>query len=82
MEKNSIAITLKEILCSILEHENFEIKNELKAKDVDGWDSLSHMLIISEIEKKFDIKFKLKELNKINNLGNLLELIKSKIVEK
>ena len=39
------------------------------------------MLIISEIEKKFDIKFKLKELNKINNLGNLLQLIESKIVE-
>ena len=31
MEKKSISKTLKEILCSILEHENFEIKNELKA---------------------------------------------------
>ena len=40
------------------------------------------MLIITEIERKFAIQFKLKELNKLNNLGSLLKLINSKIVNK
>lgn len=82
MEKKDIIIKIKDILVSILEHENFEMVDELEAKNVDGWDSLSHMLIITEIEKKFSIQFKLKELNKLNNLGNLLNLINSKIVNK
>ena len=82
MEKKDIIIKIREILVSILEHENFEMVDELEAKNVDGWDSLSHMLIITEIEKKFAIQFKLKELNKLNNLGSLLKLIKSKIVNK
>ena len=82
MEKKDISIKIKEILVSILEHENFEMVDELEAKNVDGWDSLSHMLIITEIEKQFAIQFKLKELNKLNNLGSLLNLINSKIVNK
>tara|TARA_Y100001933_G_C18620793_1_gene406276 strand:+ start:207 stop:455 length:249 start_codon:yes stop_codon:yes gene_type:complete len=82
MEKKEIIKIIREILVSILGHENFEMIEELEAKDVDGWDSLSHMLIITEIENQFEIQFKLKELNKLNNLGSLLQLIRLKIVNK
>jgi acyl carrier protein len=40
---------------------------------------LTHMLIITEVEKRFNIKFKLKELNKLQNIGSLLELVHSKV---
>jgi acyl carrier protein len=60
---------IKGILINVLKHENFEIKDELSATDVEGWDSLTHMLIITDIEELFGVKFKLKELNKLNNLG-------------
>jgi acyl carrier protein len=54
------------------------MKDELSAAEVDGWDSLTHMIIITEIEKKFQISFKLKELNKLSNLGSLINLIQLK----
>jgi acyl carrier protein len=79
MERNEIIEKIKTILVTILKHENFEMKDELSAADVAGWDSLTHMVIITEIEKSFQVKFKLKELNKLNNLGNLIELIQSKL---
>jgi acyl carrier protein len=79
MERNEIVDKLKGLLVSILKHENFEMKDELTAAQVDGWDSLTHMIIITEIEKTFQIKFKLKELNKLSNLGSLIELIQSKV---
>lgn len=79
MEKNTIMAKLKEILTEVLEHNNFEIVDDLTAKDVDGWNSLSHMMIISEIEKKFDIKFKLRDLNKLNNIGDLIHVIQGKL---
>ena len=82
MERNIMVNKIKEILFFFFWHENFEMTDELAAKDVEGWDSLSHMLIITEIEKKFEIRFKLKELNKLNNMGNLLQLVSSKIVRK
>ena len=79
MERTELAAKLRRILITILKHENFEMKDELSAAEVDGWDSLTHMVIITEIEKTFGMKFKLKELNKLSNLGNLIELIQSKI---
>ncbi len=79
MEKNEIVEKLRNIFISILEHDNFEMKNELSANDVEGWDSLTHMIIITTIEKQFGVKFKLREINKLGNLGNLIELVSLKI---
>jgi acyl carrier protein len=78
MNKNEIIESVKKILTQILNHENFEIKEGLSATEVEGWDSLSHILIITEVEKKFNIRFKLRELNNLDSVGNLIELIHSK----
>ncbi len=80
MEKNELAETIRNVVSSVVGHQNFEMKDELTATDVDGWDSLSHMIIITELEKKFDIKFKLKELNKLKDMGSLIATIESKLV--
>ena len=79
MERTEIVNKLQKIIATVVKHENFEIKNELSAADVEGWASLTHMVIITEIEKNFQVTFKLKELNTLNNLGNLIELIQSKL---
>ncbi len=78
MERSEVANRLSNIIGKALNQENFIVKDELTAKDVEGWTSLSHMIIISEIEKQFQVKFKLKELNKIDNIGNLIDLIQTK----
>lgn len=79
MERNEILESIRDILVSVIKHEDFELKDELNATEVSGWDSLSHITIISEIENKFGIRFKLKELNKLKNISTLVELIQSKI---
>jgi len=79
MEKIEISNRVQKILLKILKHNRFEMRDDLTATDVEGWDSLSHMLIITEIETDFGIKFKLKELNKLKNMGTLIELIESKL---
>jgi acyl carrier protein len=79
MERNEIAEKIKGVLVAVLKHEDFEMVDSLSAAQVDGWDSLTHMIIITDIENIFSIQFKLKELNKLNNLGNLIDLIISKL---
>ncbi|MCJ7448007.1 MAG: acyl carrier protein [Bacteroidales bacterium] len=79
MDKSEILEKLRHILVSVLKHEKFEMRDDLSATDVDGWDSLTHMIIITEIEKMFNCRFKLKELNKLGNMGTLIELIQSKL---
>ena len=79
MERSTIKEKINFVLKSVLNHENYDLKDELSATDVDGWDSLTHMTIISEIEKTFGITFKLKELYKMKNIGDMIDLITSKI---
>ncbi len=80
MDKQIIIEKIKTILQHVLKHDRFEIHDELTAQMVEGWDSLTHMVIITEIEKTFTVQFKLKEINKLKNMGNLIELIQSKLV--
>lgn len=79
MERTEIAERIKNVISSVVKHDNFEMVNELTSNDVAGWDSLSHIKIIIEIETAFNIKFKLKDLNRMNNIGNVIELVVSKI---
>jgi acyl carrier protein len=79
MERVFINEKLQFILSSVLKFDELIIEDSLSATDVDGWDSLTHMVIITEIEKYFNIRFKLKELNKLTNIGNLISLIELKL---
>lgn len=79
MEKDEITEKAQAIVRQVLKNNSFEWKGELTAEEIDGWDSLSHMIIITELENEFKIKFKLKELNKLNNLDSLITLIQSKL---
>ena len=78
MERNEILKKVNEVFIDVLEEEII-IKEEYSSYDVDGWDSLTHMAIITTIESEFDVKFKLKEINKLKNMGTLIELIESKL---
>lgn len=79
MESDLIKGKIKDVLVEILEHDNFELHDETTAKDVDGWDSLSHMMIITKVEEKFNIKFKIRDVVKLKNIGSLVSVIKKKI---
>ena len=79
MTREEIIPRIARTLTSVLGHDNFELHDELVASQVEGWDSLTHMMIITGIEKEFGIKFKLKEINKLKNMGSVIELILSKV---
>lgn len=80
MENLELKNKLTKIFQSTFNEYSLNLTDDLTANDVDGWDSLTHMILISEIEKDFNIKFKLKELNKMKNVGALIEIINSKLV--
>jgi acyl carrier protein len=79
MERFEIKNELTSVFRKVFNNQTLVIADEFTANDVDGWNSLSHMILITEIEDKFAIKFRLKELNKMKNVGDMVELIKTKL---
>jgi acyl carrier protein len=78
MNREEVANKLTNIFRKIFNNDTLILTNELTANDVEQWDSLSHMLLITEIENAFSIKFKLKDLNKMRNVGDMIDLLLSK----
>jgi acyl carrier protein len=77
MDDAQIYSRLTEIFEDVFDDE-IKVVPELSAKDVDGWDSLSHIRLLLTIEKKFNIKFSTSEIGKLENVGDLAALIKKR----
>ena len=80
MERSVIFEKLTMVFRKIFNDDAIVLKDELTANDVANWDSLSHMIMIGEVENIFSIKFKLKELNKLADVKGLVDLIELKLI--
>ncbi len=78
MEIENILKELDTIFRDILKNDNITLNRETTAKDVDGWDSLTNMRLITAIEKHYDIRFGLREILKFKNVGDLCASIQAK----
>jgi acyl carrier protein len=78
MDEPQIYARLTEIFSNVFD-EDVPVSPSLSAKDVDGWDSLSHIRLILTVEKAFKIKFSTSEIGKLENVGELVALIKARI---
>lgn len=74
-----ISERLKKTILIELELEDFNFIDETTANDVPEWDSFNHINIILAIEKEFGIKFTGAEILKIKNVGELQQLIDTKL---
>jgi acyl carrier protein len=68
VEIDEIILVMKDVF----ENNNLLINHESKAADIEEWDSLNHIYLIVEIEKKFNIKFKTNQIQGWQCVGDLL----------
>jgi acyl carrier protein len=60
---------------SYIFNRDIQLKFNTIAPDVEGWDSLTHMIIISEIEDAFQIRFTMEEILNMRNVADMVTLI-------
>ena len=64
---------VQDIFRDIFDEDDMVIEDKTSSDDVEEWDSLNHINLVSAIEKEFEIKFTLKELSTLNNVGSLID---------
>ena len=82
MEKREIFDKVQGICRDVFENEELVLTEISTAKDVEGWDSLTHLSLISEVETAFEIEFTLDEVKNSKNIGELLNAIIKHLSEK
>ncbi len=68
-----------EILEDVLGVAPEEVTEETSAADVDRWDSLHHLRLITAIEDELGISFTMEEVESLKNVGDLNRLVRDKI---
>jgi acyl carrier protein len=69
---------LTTIFHDIFLRDDLVLSDELSAKQVPDWDSFKQIEIIIAVESQFGIKFRTREMDSLNNVGDLVRLIADK----
>lgn len=72
---------LNPIFIDVFENDDIKIFLETSSKDIEEWDSLTHIQLIVEIEKYFKIRFSSKEIQSWSTVDELIETIIQKITQ-
>ncbi len=82
MERNEILKKITEIARDVFDNDEVELTEQTTAADVEEWDSLSHLSLVSDIEDEFGITFTLAEVSGSKNVGELVDAIIKHMGEK
>tara|TARA_B110000008_G_C16763585_1_gene481633 strand:- start:89 stop:328 length:240 start_codon:yes stop_codon:yes gene_type:complete len=76
--KYNYLVELNKIFATYFNDKKLKLNENTSSKNIKTWDSLAQVSLIILIEKKFKIKFSVKEVNNLKNIGEMIKLLKKK----
>ena len=74
MTKQEIFEKLNEVFSDVFDEE-ITVTPETTSSDIEEWDSLTHITLISEVEETFGVKFSMKDVLGMKNVGEMADII-------
>ena len=81
MERSEIFSKLQNVFDATFMDE-VNVTDSLTARDVEEWDSLTHVSLILAIEEAFKLRFRVGEVEATKNVGELVSLIQKRLEQK
>ena len=79
MSREEVFAKVTEIFKEVFDDEDLVISDATNSDDIEDWDSLEHIQLIVGMEKEFKVKFDIKTVNSLENVGQMIDLIVSMI---
>ncbi|MBQ9479153.1 MAG: acyl carrier protein [Selenomonadaceae bacterium] len=79
MTNEQILSEMQSIFRDVFDDDSLELTRETNANSIEDWDSLSHIRLIAALEKHFNLKFNFRELQDLNEVGDMIDLIAKKL---
>lgn len=79
MTREEVMQDVQGIFQDIFDDPELVIADATQSDDIEDWDSMNHINLVSAIEKKFGIRFALGELQSLNNVGAMVDLMMQKL---
>ena len=75
MNNNEIIKRLTEVFRDIFDDDSIVITEKTTANDIDDWDSIEHINLIGAVEDEFGMRFKMREVSGMKNVGEMIDII-------
>lgn len=75
MTRQEIFGKLNEVFQDVFDDESIQVTDVTSAEDIGDWDSLMHITLISAVEDEFGVKFQMKEIVGMKNVGEMADII-------
>ena len=75
MTQADIFVRLQVLFRDLFDDNSIVLTPETTARDVERWDSLSHVDMMVMVEEAFDIRFSTREVTGLANVGQLVQAI-------
>lgn len=79
MTREEILSKVNEVFHEVFDDDSIEVTETTTAKDIEDWDSLMHITLVSEIENAFGFKFMMKDVVGMKDVGEMLDIIAQNI---
>jgi acyl carrier protein len=68
---------LTEVFREVFRDDTIQLRPEMTADDIEGWDSMRHLRLILTVERKFNLRLPSTKVANLKTVGELIELIRS-----
>jgi len=68
---------LKELLSRILNIDAESINDESSPENIDSWDSFNGLMLVSELENNFNVKFTMEEVLAVKKVSDIKNALKA-----
>lgn len=75
MKREDVMERVQNIFKEIFDDDDLIISEDTTADDVEDWDSFEHINLVVAMEKEFGVKFPMKKVVVLNNVGEMIDLI-------
>ena len=75
MDQREVFDRLNRVFREVFDDETIRVTPKTTADDIDDWDSLEHITLISAVEREFRMKFKMGEISSMKNVGEMAGII-------
>lgn len=72
---NEIYNRLNAVFREVFDDESINVSENTTAADIEDWDSLTHIQLIAAVEDEFGVKFSMKQVSSMKNVGEMAQII-------
>lgn len=78
MDARDVFARLDRVFQDVFDDSSIRVNPETTADDIEDWDSLEHITLISAVEREFRMKFKMGEISSMKNVGEMAAIIQER----